>query len=151
MSNIGGKTGKRSVKYVRPGLTQVIYEDRILDIRTQGESKEEFASKVKARTGKVPKGYKTKQEAYAERRAAAKKRTEKALAEKKKAAEKKKKDAAKTTKATAGTKARTKTAAPAAPAQRTSRKTSGRSTSRSSAPKSGFDALMATGKYVVED
>lgn len=151
MSNPEGNTGYRTVKYVKPGETIVYYNDRELKIKTHGESNEDFASKVKARTGKVPKGYKTREQAYAERRAADKKRTEKALAEKKKAAEKKKKDAAKTTKAAAGTKARTKTAAPAAPAQRTSRKTSGRSTSRSSAPKSGFDALMATGKYVVED
>lgn len=76
-NNPSGRTGKRSVRYIKPGLTQVIYEDRVLDIRT-AESNEAFASKVKARTGKVPKGYKTKQEAYNERRA-----RNKAAAEKK--------------------------------------------------------------------
>ena len=146
MSNPDGNTGYRTVKYVKPGETIVYYNDRELTIKTHGESNEDFASKVKARTGKVPKGYKTREQAYAERRAAAKKRTEKALAEKKKAAEKKKKDAAKTTKAAAGTKARTKTAAPAAPAQRTSRKTG----SRASAPKTNFEKLLASGKYVIE-
>lgn len=146
MSNPDGNTGYRTVKYVKPGETIVYYNDRELTIKTHGESNEDFASKVKARTGKVPKGYKTREQAYAERRAAAKKRTEKALAEKKKAAEKKKKDAAKTTKAAAGTKARTKTAAPAAPAQRASRKTSG----RASAPKTNFEKLLASGKYVIE-
>ena len=153
MSNPDGNTGYRTVKYVKPGETVVYYNDRELTIKTHGESAEDFASKVKARTGKVPKGYKTREQAYAERRAAAKKRTEKALAEKKKAAEEKKKAAAKTTKAktTTGTKARTKTTTPTTSAPRTSRKTGGRSTSRASAPKSGFDALMATGKYVVED
>lgn len=101
-NNPDGKTGKRSVRYVRPGLTQVIYEDRILDIRTQGESSEEFASKVKARTGKVPAGYKTKQEAYNARRARNKAAKEKAEAKaktpaKKPAAPKKSKTAARTT------------------------------------------------------
>ena len=97
-NNPDGKTGNRSVRYVRPGLTQVIYEDRILDIRTQGESKEEFASKVKARTGKVPKGYKTKQEAYNARRARNKAAKEKAEAKAKTArAKTKSKTATRTT------------------------------------------------------
>lgn len=126
MSNIGGKTGKRSVRYIRPGLTQVIYEDRILDIRTQGESKEEFASKVKAKTGKVPKGYKTKQEAYNARRARNKAAREKAEAETKTARAK--------TKAKA--KAKTPAKKPAAPKKS---KTAARTTSKPR--KAGMDAL----------
>ncbi len=148
MSNPKGNTGYREVKYVKPGETIVYYNDRELTIKTHGESNEDFASKVKARTGKVPKGYKTREQAYAERRAAAKKRTEKALAEKKKAAEAKKKAAAKTPKAktTTGTKARSKTTAPTTSAPRTSRKTG----SRASAPKTNFEKLLASGKYVIE-
>ena len=131
-----GNTGKRSVKYIRPGLTQVIYEDRILDIRTQGESKEAFASKVKARTGKVPAGYKTKQEAYNARRARNKAAREKAEAE------------AKADKAKTKAKAKAKTPAkkPAAPKKS---KTAARTTSK---PKkmNALEEGLASGKYVLE-
>lgn len=159
MSNPDGNTGYRTVKYVKPGETIVYYNDRELTIKTHGESREDFASKVKARTGKVPKGYKTREQAYAERRAAAKKRTQEALAKKKEEAAEKRAAAAKEkaakekaakakvkSKATTGSKARTKTTAPTTSAQRTSRKTSG----RASAPKTNFEKLLASGKYVIE-
>lgn len=135
-NNPDGKTGKRSVRYIRPGLTQVIYEDRILDIRTQGESKEEFASKVKARTGKVPAGYKTKQEAYNARRARSKAAREKA------------EEKAKTAKAKARSKAKAKTPAKKPAATKRS-KTAARITSK---PKrmNALEEGLASGKYVLE-
>lgn len=130
MSNPEGKTGRRSVRYVRPGLTQVIYEDRILDIRTQGETKEEFASKVKARTGKVPAGYKTKEQAYKDRRAKSKEAGERAKAKARAQAKAKKEKA----KARAATK-KAKT-----------------STRKAAKPKkiSALEEGLASGKYVLE-
>lgn len=131
-NNPDGHTGKRSVRYVRPGLTQVIYEDRILDIKTK-ETGPEFASKVKARTGKTPAGYKTKEQAYKDRRA-----RNKAAAEKKKAA----KTAASKSKAAKKTPAK-KTAAPK------KSKTAARMTEK---PKkmNALEEGLASGKYILE-
>lgn len=139
-NNPDGKTGKRSVRYIRPGLTQVIYEDRVLDIRTQGESNEDFASKVKARTGKVPAGYKTKQEAYNARRARNKAAKEKAEAK------------AKTARAKTKAKAKAKTPAKKPAAPKAAPKKSKTAARIASKPKkmNALEEGLASGKYVLE-
>lgn len=141
MSNPYGNTGYREVKYVKPGKTIVYYNDRELTIETKGESNEDFASKVKARTGKVPEGYKTRAQAYAEKRAAAKKKREAALSQKRKASAAKRKSGT----AKKGTTA-PKTAAKSKAAPRTRAKAP-----RQSKPKANaLEAGLASGKYVIE-
>ena len=137
MSNPDGNTGKRSVKYVSPNHTQVTYNDRVLDIRTTGETPEEFASKVKAATGKVPRGYKTKAQAYKERRAA--------QAKKRAAEEKARKAAAKKGAGSKGTGRKSSTSKkPSAPMELPS------IAPVVAAPKTNLEKGLASGKYVFE-
>lgn len=136
-NNPYGHTGKRSVKYISPNHTQVIYEDRVLDIKTTGETGPEFASKVKARTGKVPAGYKTKEQAYKDRRA-----RNKAASEKKKAQAKAK---------TASSKAKTTKKTPSKkPAASAAKKSAAPKTTSKPTKMNALEAGLASGKYVFE-
>lgn len=134
MSNPDGNTGYREVKYVKPGVTVVTYNDRELTIKTYGESNEDFASKVKARTGRVPDGYKTRAQAYAERRAAAKKEREAALSQKRKSRSNKT--------------STSKTAPKTASKGRGSTKT--RAASKPTKKMNALEAGLASGKYRLE-
>lgn len=138
MSNPDGNTGYREVKYVKPGVTVVTYNDRELTIKTHGESNEDFASKVKARTGRVPDGYKTRAQAYAERRAAAKKEREAALSQKRKSRSNK----------TSASKTAPKTASKTASKGRGSTKS--RAASKPTKKMNALEAGLASGKYRLE-